>query len=81
MMLLPGSWQTTLSRVPCAITRASCRERHSGRSAWYEDPVVGISQSRAVTLRVHTHIQRLESIGFKVTLTPFADLTRCPEVA
>jgi hypothetical protein len=36
---------------------------------------------RNIHRQVRTHIQRLESLGFNVTLTPIPDLTGCPALA
>jgi transposase len=47
----------------------------------YQDPGVDYYDRRNTRRQVRTHIQRLESLGFQVTLTPLPNLTGCPEVA
>ena len=47
----------------------------------YQDLGVGYYDRRNTRRQARTHIQRLQSLGFQVTLTPLPDLTGCPEVA
>jgi transposase len=47
----------------------------------YQDLGVDYYDRRNTRRQARTHIQRLESLGFKVTLTPLPNLTGCPEVA
>jgi transposase len=47
----------------------------------YQDLGADYYDRRNTRRQVRTHIQRLESLGFKVTLTPLPNLTGCPEVA
>ena len=47
----------------------------------YQDLGAGYYDRCNTRRQVRTHIQRLESPGFKVALTPLPNLTGCPEVA
>jgi transposase len=47
----------------------------------YQDLGVDYYDRRNIHRQARTHVQRLESLGFNVTLTPIPDLTGCPEVA
>ena len=46
----------------------------------YQDLGVDYYDRRNIHRQARTHIQRLESLGFNVTLTPIPDLTGCPEL-
>jgi transposase len=47
----------------------------------YQDLGVDYYDRRNIHRQARTHVHRLESLGFNVTLTPIPDLTGCPEVA
>ena len=47
----------------------------------YEDLGADYYDRRNIRRQARTHIQRLESLGFRVTLTPLPDLTGCPEAS
>ena len=47
----------------------------------YQDLGADYYDRRNTRRQARTHIQRLQSLGFQVTLTPLPDLTGCPEVA
>jgi transposase len=47
----------------------------------YQDLGADYYDRRNTRRQVRTHIHRLESLGFQVTLTPLPNLTGCPEVA
>ena len=47
----------------------------------YEDLGTDYYDRRNIRRQARPHVQRLESLGFKVTLTPLPDVTGCPEAS